>query len=72
MLRSIEELIKIAQAGGGFSMNASRCTTDDILRVAEVAGKTGAELRISRICGKTTDELVKIAEVGKGKVFFEL
>ena len=72
MLRSIDELIKIASAGGGFTMDASRCTTDEVIRVAKVAGETGAELRISRICGKTTDDLVKIARVGKGRVFFEL
>lgn len=72
MLRSIEELIKIAKAGGGFTMDASRCTTEEVLRVAEVAGDCGAEVRISRICGKTTDDLVKIASAGKGHVFFEI
>jgi hypothetical protein len=72
MLRSIEELIKIAKAGGGFTMDASACTTDDVMRVARVAGECGAELRISRICGKTTEDLVKIATAGQGKVFFEL
>ncbi|MGD9402282.1 MAG: hypothetical protein PVF95_08465 [bacterium] len=72
MLRSIEELIKIAQAGGGFTMDASRCTTEEVLRVARVAGECGAEVRISRICGKTTDDLVKIAIAGKGHVFFEI
>jgi DNA replication protein len=72
MLRSIEELIKIAEAGGGFSMDASHCTTEEVMRVARVAGECGAELRISRICGKTTDDLVKIASAGKGHVFFEI
>lgn len=72
MLRSIEELIKIAEAGGGFSMDASHCTTEEVVRVARVAGECGAELRISRICGKTTDDLVKIASAGKGHVFFEI
>ncbi len=72
MLRSIEELIKIAEAGGGFSMDASRCTTDEVVRVARVAGEHGAELRISRICGKSTEDLVKIAAAGKGHVFFEI
>ena len=69
MLRSIDELIKIARAGGGFTMDASRCTTEEVLRVA---GEFGADLRISRISGKTTDDLVKIATVGKGHVFFEI
>ena len=72
MLRSIDELIKIARAGGGFTMDASLCTTEDVLRVARVAGEFGADLRISRISGKTTDDLVKIATVGKGHVFFEI
>lgn len=72
MLRSIEELIKIAKAGGGFRLDASHCTTEDVLKVAEVAGKHGTELRISRICGKSTDDLVKIASAGKGHVFFEI
>jgi hypothetical protein len=72
MLRSIEELIEIARAGGGFTMDASRCTTEEVMRVAKVAGKYGAEVRISRICGKTTDDLVKIATAGKGHVFFEI
>jgi hypothetical protein len=72
MLRSIEELIEIAKAGGGFSLDASRCTTEEVIRVAEVAGECGSELRISRICGKTTEDLVRIAAAGKGRVFFEL
>ena len=72
MLRSIEEMIKIAKAGGGFSLDASRCTTDEVVRVATVAGECGADLRISKICGKSTDDLVKIASAGKGHVFFEI
>jgi DNA replication protein len=72
MLRSIEELIKIARAGGGFTMDASHCTTDEVVRVAEVAGEHGTDLRISKICGKTTDDLVKIAAAGRGHVFFEI
>jgi hypothetical protein len=72
MLRSIEELIKSAEAGGGFTMDASTCSTEDVLRVAKVAGECGAELRISRICGKTTEDLIRIATVGRGRVFFEL
>ncbi len=72
MLRSIEELIKIARAGGGFRLDASHCTTDEVMRLARVAGEYGADLHISKICGKSTDELVKIASVGKGHVFFEI
>jgi hypothetical protein len=72
MMRSIEELIKIARAGGGFRLDASHCTTDDVIKVAEVAGECGAELHITRICGKSTDELVKIASAGRGRVFFEI
>lgn len=72
MLRSIEELLKIAQAGGGFKLDASRCTTDDVVKLAEVIGRCGAELRISKIYSKSTDDLVKIASAGKGHVIFEL
>jgi len=72
MLRSIEELIKIAKAGGGFRLDASHCTTDEVLRVAKVAGECGADLRISRICGKSTEDLVEIASAGRGHVFFEI
>jgi dihydroorotase-like cyclic amidohydrolase len=72
MLRSIEELIEIARAGGGFRLDASRCSTEDVLRVARVAGECGAQVHISRIYSKSTDDLIKIASAAKGHVFFEL
>jgi hypothetical protein len=68
VLWTTEELVRIARAGGGLEVDASRRTGDDLTRIALAAASKGARLRISNSRSKTTDELVRIVLAAKGKV----
>jgi hypothetical protein len=45
--RHTDDLIRIAAAGGGFSLDASTRHTDDLIRIAAAASGRGAKIRYS-------------------------
>lgn len=70
--RLVEELVRIASAGGGFTTDASRRSTEELVRIAAAAKNGGHRPRI-RFTGldvRSTDELVRIAAAGGGCVEF--
>jgi DNA replication protein len=69
--RSTEDLIRIAEAGAGFRLDATGRSTDDLIRIAAAASSWGVRLLFAGVTDRSTDELVRIAEAGEGGVEFE-
>jgi len=72
MARTTKELIRIAAAGGGLTIDASSRTMDELVQIAATASNRGSRIHILNTTSKTTDELVTIAAAGRGCVSFEL
>lgn len=69
--KTVDDLVRIAAAGGGFRLPASRRPTDELVRIAAAASKTGAPITFADLGGRTTDDLVRIAAAGKGCIVLE-
>jgi hypothetical protein len=72
MPRPSHELLRIATAGGGLTIDAALWEFGDLIKIAEAAGKHGGRIHITNISMWDTDELVRLAEAGKGSVSFEI
>jgi len=70
-VKTTDELIKIAAAGGGFVLGVGRRTTDELARIAGAARRSGATVIFRNVAVRKTDDLAKIAAAGKGSVIFE-
>jgi DNA replication protein len=70
-MKTTDELIKIAAAGGGFVLEAGKRTTDELASIAAAARRSGAAVIFRNVAIRKTDALVKIAGAGKGHVIFE-
>ena len=69
-MKSTDDLIRIAAAGGGFEIKAGLRSTNDLIRIAAAASNHKSRL-VFRGCGlKATDDLIRIAAAGKGAVMF--
>lgn len=71
MTKTIDQLVRIAVAGGGMKISATGKTVDQLVRIAVAASQKQAQLSISDTKLLTVDQLVRIALAGKGCVFFE-
>ena len=71
MQRGFNELILIAQAGGGFTIDANDINQGDLILIAQAAGKGGGRIHILNVSSKSQDELILIAQAGKGAVVFQ-
>jgi DNA replication protein len=69
--KSLDELIHIAAAGGGFTIEAGTFPSDDLVRIAAAAAGTGAQIVIHGVTGRSTEDLVRIAGAGRGSVRFD-
>ena len=69
--RSTEDLVRIAEAGGGFRLDAGGRSTDDLAKIAGAASSWGIRLVFAGMNGRSTDDLVRIADAGEGCVEFE-
>jgi DNA replication protein len=72
MKRTTDDLVRIAYAGGGFTIDAKNYTTNELVRISAAASKHGSRIHILNANRNTTDELVRIAAASKGCVTFEL
>ena len=68
---STADLVRIADAGGGFRLDAAGRPTDDLVEIAAAASSWGTRLVFAGMSGRSTDDLVKIAGAGEGCVEFE-
>lgn len=69
--RSTGDLVRIAEAGGGFRLDAAERPTDDLVRIAGAASSWGVRLVFAGMIERSTDDLVRIADAGEGCVEFE-
>ena len=70
-MKSTDEIIKIVSVGGSVIVDASM-GTDSLIKIASIAASTGARVIFKGANKILTESLVRIAEVGKGKVIFDL
>ena len=70
-MKTIDQIVKIVAAGSGVIVDASM-TTDQLVKIAAVAAKSGALVVVKGADSKLNDQLVKIAVVGHSRVIFDL
>lgn len=70
--RSANDLALIANAGGGFTLNAAEFTRDQLAMIAAAASKHGARIHIENCQEFSTNDLALIANAGKGSITFDL
>lgn len=59
--KTTDDLVRIAAAGGGFTLTATHKTTDDLVRIAAAASGKGSRITFAGLTHKTTDDLVRIS-----------
>ncbi len=69
--RRLDELIMIAAAGGGLTLDGGALHVANRVQIVAAASRDGARITITNAKTKSTDDLVKIAAAGKGCVIFE-
>lgn len=69
--RSTDDLIRIAAAGGGFSLTSTHRDTDDLVRIAAAASDKSSRVTFTGLSHRDTDELVLISAAGQGCVILE-
>ena len=70
-LKSINDLIKIAAAGGGMELEVSLKSTDDLIRIAAAAAVHKSPLVLTGLEMRSVNDLIRIAAAGKGAVHFK-
>lgn len=68
---SVDDLIRIANAGGGFRLDATHRYPDELIQIATAANTGGATVIFYGMATYYTDDLIRIATAGKGSVIFE-
>lgn len=67
----IHDVVRLANAGAGFTMDATMKTTHDLILIANAASKSGARITFSKILPmRPVDDLISIANAGKGAITF--
>jgi hypothetical protein len=64
------DLIRILEAGAGFTFDGSARQNPDLVRLAAAARLGGGQLCITGLGRRLNPDLVRIAEAGKGHVTF--
>ncbi len=71
MDRSVEDLCRIAHAGGGLKLDGANIDVDALARIAHAAKHKGARIVVINSSHFTTDQLMRIGHAGGGCVIFE-
>jgi hypothetical protein len=69
--KTIQELIRIVDAGAGLRMQIGNKSTDDLVRLAAAARKSGAVLFLTGLSSRDIADIMRIAEAGKGALVLE-
>lgn len=69
--RSIDDLIKIAEAGGGFSLAATHKETDDLIRIAAAGSEKGSRITFTGLTHRDINDLIRISAAGQGCIVLE-
>ena len=67
----VDDLIRIAHAGGGLRLDATHRYPDELMQIATAAKTGGATVIFYGMSPYYTDDLIRIATAGKGAVIFE-
>lgn len=67
----VDDLVRIAAAGGGIRVEVFRRTVPELTRIARAASKGGGRVTFVKVDDLKVDELVALAEKGQGCVSFE-
>lgn len=68
---SPDDFVRVATAGGGFTLDAQRVQVADLIRIATAASSKGARVRIQNAQSIPLNDLIRIAVAGAGAIFFE-
>ena len=55
--KTTNDLVRIAAAGGGFTLTATNRTTNDLIRIAAAASDKGSRITFTGLEHRTTDDL---------------
>ena len=70
-MQTVEGLVHLAAAGGGFAVDANNCMLEDLIRIAAAGSGKQARLVVRQLQHLNLEDLVRVAAAGKGCVFFE-
>ena len=68
---SVDQLLRIASAGGGLRLKAAAIGLSDLMRIASAASSHGARITVVGSAAIGADGMMRIASAGKGCVAFE-
>lgn len=68
--KTIGDLVRIAENGGGMEIRVGARTTGDIVRLAEAAARGGCRIYLRGLAARAMPDLVRIAAAGRGSVVF--
>ena len=67
----VDDFIRIANAGGGFRLDATHRYPDELIQITTAAKTGGTTVIFYGMSAHYTDDLIQIATAGKGSVIFE-
>lgn len=70
IMRLVTDLIRIAAAGGGLRIDASKKCITDIIRIASAAKTSSTVVIIEKTDNLLTSDMIRIANAGEGCVIF--
>lgn len=70
--RSIDDLVRIAAAGGGFTIDAKGKAINDLVRIAAAAKNGGATITFRNTTGFALNDLVRIAAASGGSALLDV
>ncbi|MNB93153.1 hypothetical protein D3C75_402720 [compost metagenome] len=71
MILTVDQMVRIAHAGGGLDLSGKILTVDQIVRIAHAASTHKATIIVpASDFILTVDQMVRIAHAGKGSVIF--
>ena len=69
--KTIQDLVRIVDAGAGLRMQVGNKSTEDLVRLADAARKAVAVLFLTGLSSRDLADILRIAEAGKGALVLE-
>lgn len=69
--RTTDDLIRIANAGLGFTLNATSKPMDDLIRIADAAREKGAKVTFTHLSSLSAYDIKRIKMVSEGRILVE-
>jgi hypothetical protein len=67
---STDDIVRIAGAGGGFSLDGAPRSTEELVAIAKAANKGQADIAIRGLANRPIDDILAIARAGGGFITF--